>query len=130
MVARHIGRVGDVQPSRSGKPQPVFPGRREGTQSERIAWALTTEVVRRSDVLVDLHSGDGAEWLESSSGSTVVRSPARYDMARAAGLAFGLRNVIRYSMDTRSRLRSEREDAAGGRSVTAPGRSWKKSSRP
>jgi predicted deacylase len=39
----------------------AFPGRSGGTQTERIAWAITTEVIRRCDAHIELHSGDGAE---------------------------------------------------------------------
>jgi predicted deacylase len=97
-------RVPYVNPRDRQNLNRVFPGRRDGTQSERIAWALTTEVVRRSDVLVDLHSGDGAEWLEEFVGVYGGPLATRYDTARAVGLAFGLRNVIRYSMETREHV--------------------------
>jgi hypothetical protein len=54
-------RVPYVNPHDRKNLNRVFPGRPEGTQSERIAWALTTEVIRRSDMHVEVHSGDGAE---------------------------------------------------------------------
>lgn len=41
----------------------VYPGRPDGTVTERIAHAITTEVIARADYLVDLHSGDGNENL-------------------------------------------------------------------
>lgn len=41
----------------------VFPGKADGTVSERIALALTREVIERADYVVDLHCGDGNEWL-------------------------------------------------------------------
>jgi predicted deacylase len=41
----------------------VYPGRPDGTVSERIAHAITTEVIDRADYLVDMHSGDGNENL-------------------------------------------------------------------
>jgi predicted deacylase len=41
----------------------VYPGRPDGTVSERIAHAITTEVIERADYLVDMHSGDGNENL-------------------------------------------------------------------
>src|SRR5262249_58533842 len=37
----------------------VYPGKSDGTNTERIADAITREVVERSDYLVDLHCGDG-----------------------------------------------------------------------
>jgi predicted deacylase len=41
----------------------VYPGRSDGTVTERIAHAITTEVIARADYLVDMHSGDGNENL-------------------------------------------------------------------
>jgi predicted deacylase len=34
-----------------------FPGSREGTASQRLAWTLTEEVIGVADALIDLHSG-------------------------------------------------------------------------
>jgi predicted deacylase len=107
-VAAFEERVPYVNPHDRKNLNRAFPGRADGTQTERIAWALTTEVVRRSDVLVELHSGDGAEWLEEFVGVYGGPLAARYDTARAVGLAFGLRNVIRYSMDTQQQIDSGR----------------------
>ena len=86
----------------------VFPGRSDGTQTERLAWALTAEIVRRAHVVIELHSGDGAEWLEEFVGIYGGKLAAGYDTARAVGLAFGLRNVIRYSMDAQPQIDSAR----------------------
>jgi uncharacterized protein len=41
----------------------VYPGKADGTLSEQIAYAITTEVIEKSDALIDLHSGDGNESL-------------------------------------------------------------------
>jgi hypothetical protein len=41
----------------------VFPGKSDGTISERVAYAITTEVVDKCDYLVDMHCGDGNEAL-------------------------------------------------------------------
>jgi len=41
----------------------VYPGRADGTLSERIAFAITSEVVAPATHLVDLHCGDGNESL-------------------------------------------------------------------
>src|SRR5437773_4888378 len=41
----------------------VYPGKRDGTVSERIADAITREIIERADYLVDIHAGDGNESL-------------------------------------------------------------------
>src|SRR5256884_2729758 len=42
----------------------VYPGKRDGTVSERIADAITREIIERADYLVDIHAGDGNERSE------------------------------------------------------------------
>lgn len=41
----------------------VFPGNPNGTEMERLAWAITKEVYPKVDYYIDLHSGDGFEAL-------------------------------------------------------------------
>lgn len=83
----------------------VFPGKADGTQAERIAWALSTEVIRRCDLHVELHSGDGAEWLDDFVGIYGgARAAAQYADSRKMGLAFGIRSVVKYSMDTAAQV--------------------------
>src|SRR5262249_56052604 len=36
----------------------VYPGKPDGTLSERIARVITTQVIERADYLIDLHCGD------------------------------------------------------------------------
>lgn len=83
----------------------VFPGRPDGTQAERLAWVITTEVIRRADLHVELHGGDGAEWMEPFAGPYGgPLAAAQYERAKAMALAFGLRNVITYEMKTQAQV--------------------------
>lgn len=41
----------------------VFPGNPNGTEIERLAWAITKEVYPKADYYIDLHSGDDFEAL-------------------------------------------------------------------
>lgn len=41
----------------------VFPGNPNGTEMERLAWAITKEVYSKVDYYIDLHSGDDFEAL-------------------------------------------------------------------
>src|SRR5580704_12406806 len=54
----------------------VFPGRADGTESERIAHAITTQVIDKCDYLLDLHCGDGNESLRPYVYQTVTGDPA------------------------------------------------------
>jgi uncharacterized protein len=68
----------------------VYPGRMDGTVSERIAATITREVIARSDYLVDMHSGDGNEALVPFSYWNKLGVDARVDsLARDLALAWG-----------------------------------------
>ena len=108
-VAAFEQRVPYVNPFDRKNLNRVFPGKPDGTQAERIAWAITTEVIRRCDMHVELHSGDGAEWLEAFVGIYGGRlAAAQYETSRRIGLALGFRNVVKYSMDTQAQVGSGR----------------------
>lgn len=98
-------RVPYVNPFDRKNLNRVFPGDPKGTQSERIAWAITTEVIRRSDLHVEIHGGDGAEWLEAFVGAYGgPLAEAQYETARRMALAFGFRNFVKYSMKTKEQV--------------------------
>lgn len=102
-------RVPYVNPFDRKNLNRVFPGRADGTQAERIAWAISTEVIRPADLHVELHSGDGAEWLEPFVGIYGGRlAEAQFPRSRQIGLAFGIRNVVTYRMETRAQIDSGR----------------------
>jgi len=102
-------RVPYVNPFDRKNLNRMFPGRPDGTQAERIAWTITTEVIRRSDLHIELHGGDGAEWMEAFAGPYGgPLAEAQYPQARAMALAFGFRNVIKYEMKTQAQVDSGR----------------------
>lgn len=73
----------------------VYPGDPTGTTSERIAFAITTEVIERCDYLVDLHSGDGNEALRPYAYWNKLGIDERVDLAaRDLALAFGLEHIV------------------------------------
>src|SRR5215510_11551598 len=76
----------------------VYPGKADGTVSERIAYQITKEVIERADYVLDIHCGDGNEslrpysyWDVKAGGKEVV------EKSRQLALAFGLDRII---MDT------------------------------
>lgn len=85
-----------------------FPGSADGTQTERIADVLSREVVARADFLMDIHSGDGAEFLEAFVG--IYGGPLASDFGLALRVArgFGFPNLVRYSMDTQQQVDTRR----------------------
>ncbi len=59
------GRSPNVNPVDRKNLNRLFPGNADGSQTERIADLISRQVVARSDFLMDIHSGDGAEFLEA-----------------------------------------------------------------
>jgi predicted deacylase len=72
----------------------VYPGSPTGTISERIAHAITTEVIDRATHVVDLHCGDGNESLRPYAYWQVTGDPAMDEAGRRMVLAFGLDHVV------------------------------------
>jgi hypothetical protein len=72
----------------------MFPGRADGTQSERIAFALTREVIDKATHLADMHCGDGNESLRPYS-YWMISGDGKVDAAsREMALAFGLPHIV------------------------------------
>jgi predicted deacylase len=72
----------------------VYPGKADGTISERIADTITREVIARATHLVDLHCGDGNESLRPYSYWITTGDPEVAQAGRAMALAFGLDHVV------------------------------------
>ncbi len=88
------GRTLYTSPADGKNLNRVYPGRPDGTLSERIAHVITTEVIAKADFLVDLHAGDGNEALRPYAYMPVT-GDARLDAAtRGMALAFGLDHIV------------------------------------
>lgn len=73
----------------------VYPGRVEGTISERIAHAITINVIDRADYLVDMHAGDGNESLRPYTYWNKLGINPRVDsIARDMALAWGHERIV------------------------------------
>jgi predicted deacylase len=72
----------------------VFPGDPKGTMSQRIAAVLDEEIVKRSDVLLDMHCGDGNEALIPYTYWMISGNQAFDARTRDLALAFGLPHII------------------------------------
>jgi predicted deacylase len=89
-----LGRTIYYSPIDNKNLNRAYPGKKDGTASERIAYFITTEVIEKSDYLVDLHCGDGNESLRH-----YVYLPesgdSRLDQAtREMVLAFGIDHIV------------------------------------
>lgn len=88
------GKVVHVNPVDGKSMNRYYPGRPDGTQSERAAFAITREVVERCDYLIDLHGGDLDENLRPYSYWARTGNERQDAISRAMVLAFGLDHII------------------------------------
>jgi uncharacterized protein len=72
----------------------AYPGAAGGTISERIAHAVTREVIDRCTHLADMHCGDGNEACRSYSYWVVSGSPEVDAASRELALAYGLDHIV------------------------------------
>jgi predicted deacylase len=72
----------------------VYPGKADGTNTERIANTITQEVVERSDYLIDLHCGDGNEALLPYAYWMPLDDAKLNEQAKQLVLAFGLSTIV------------------------------------
>ena len=72
----------------------VFPGRADGTISERIANVITREVIDRAGYVIDLHCGDGNESLRPYLYWVTTGAPGVVEAGRQLALAFGMDHIV------------------------------------
>jgi predicted deacylase len=89
-----LGRTIYYSPADGKNLNRVFPGKADGTLSERIADVITREVIARATHLVDLHCGDGNESLRPYSYWITTGDPTVAEQGRQMALAFGLGSIV------------------------------------
>jgi predicted deacylase len=72
----------------------VYPGKPDGTTSERIAYVVTTEVIEKCDYLLDLHCGDGNEDLRPYIYMPVTGKADLDAAIRDIAMAFGFDHIV------------------------------------
>jgi predicted deacylase len=72
----------------------VYPGQADGTLSQRIAHAITTQVIAPATHVVDMHCGDGNESLRPYSYWQVTGDPGVDAAGKRLALAFGLDHIV------------------------------------
>jgi len=72
----------------------VYPGKKDGTISERIAEAITREVIDQATHVIDMHSGDGNESLRPYSYWMTGNDPAVDAQSKELNLAYGLDHIV------------------------------------
>jgi len=71
-----------------------YPGKMDGTQTDRASFLITKQVVEQCDHLIDLHGGDLDESLRPYSYWTKIGNEKQDQISREMVLAFGLDHII------------------------------------
>src|SRR6266850_3988359 len=87
-------KVVHVNPVDGKSMNRFYPGRADGTQTERASYLMTKQVVEPSDHLIDLHGGDLDESLRPYSYWTKTGNEKQDATSREMLLAFGLDTII------------------------------------
>jgi uncharacterized protein len=72
----------------------MYPGRDDGTQTERIAAAITRHVIDQATHLIDMHCGDGNESLRPYSYWQVTGEPKMDAAGKELALSYGLDHIV------------------------------------
>jgi len=87
-------KVPHVNPVDRKSMNRFYPGKPDGTQTERASFLITKQVVEQADHLIDLHGGDTDESLRPYSYWTKTGNQKQDQISRDMVLAFGLDHII------------------------------------
>lgn len=107
-IPAYEGRSPFVSPVDGKNLNRAFPGSASGTVTERIADVISREIVARADFLIDIHGGDGAEFLDAFVGVYGGPLASDFDGALAVARGFGFANIVRYAMNTQAQVDTRR----------------------
>jgi len=87
-------KVPHVNPVDGKSMNRFYPGKQDGTQTERVSYLITKQVVERCDYLIDYHGGDLDENLRPYSYWPKTGNEKQDAITRDMVLAFGLDHII------------------------------------
>ena len=87
-------KVPHVNPVDKKSMNRFYPGKLDGSQTERASYLITRQVVEQCDHLIDLHGGDLDESLRPYSYWTKTGNEQQDQISREMVLAFGLDHII------------------------------------
>jgi hypothetical protein len=93
-VASFEQKVVHLNPVDGKNMNRMYPGRMDGTQTDRASYLITRQVVEQSDHLIDMHGGDLDESLRQYSYWTKTGNEKQDAISREMVLAFGLDHII------------------------------------
>jgi predicted deacylase len=93
-LASFAQKVPHLNPVDGKNMNRMYPGKADGTQTERASWAIAKLVVEQSDYMIDLHGGDLDENLRRYSYWPRTGKEQLDARSKAMALAFGLDHII------------------------------------
>jgi hypothetical protein len=93
-LASFAQKVPHLNPVDGKNMNRMFPGKADGTQTERASWAIARQVVEKCDYLIDLHGGDLDENLRRYAYWPQTGKDQLDSASRGMVLAFGLDHII------------------------------------
>ena len=93
-LASFAQKVPHLNPVDGKNMNRLYPGKADGSQSERASWAISKQVVEKCDFLIDLHGGDLDENLRRYSYWPKTGKEPFDSTTRGMVLAFGLDHII------------------------------------
>ncbi len=93
-IASFLQKVPHVNPIDNKSMNRYYPGKIDGTQTERASFLITKEVVDRCDYLIDYHGGDLDESLRPYAYWAPTGKAEQDRISREMVMAFGLDHII------------------------------------
>src|SRR5215472_12028901 len=93
-IASFEQKVPHVNPIDNKSMNRFYPGRAEGTQTERVSYLITKQIVDRCDYLIDYHGGDLDESLRPYAYWAPTGKETQDQISKEMVLAFGLDHII------------------------------------
>ncbi|HMG36245.1 MAG TPA: M14 family metallopeptidase [Blastocatellia bacterium] len=93
-IASFEQKVPHINPVDGKSMNRMYPGRMDGTQTDRASYLITKQVVEQCDHLIDLHGGDLDESLRPYGYWTRTGKAEQDRISREMVLAFGLDHII------------------------------------
>lgn len=93
-IASFHEKVPHVNPVDHKSMNRFYPGNPNGTQTDRVSYLITKQVVEQSDYLIDLHGGDLDESLRPYSYWSKTGDAKMDSTTKGMVLAFGLDHII------------------------------------
>ncbi len=101
-LASFAQKVPHINPVDGKGMNGMYPGNADGTQTERVSWAIAKQVVGQCDYLIDLHGGDLDENLRRYAYWPQTGKDSFDSVSRGMVMAFGLDHIIIQKSQTRA----------------------------